>query len=124
MRDSSEFNEYVDKPINVDCCVSYSISKSMPVQVVDHPGVSCNDFDGVNFIKEFNADPSTIGIPELLKELQKLARLQVEKLRDEQYLTNSGKIRGIVKREIKYYEDVIKAAKDWIVDDMDVIPEE
>lgn len=122
MRDSSEYREI--KPIDVDCCVSYSISKSMPVKVVDHDERLGNDLSDVNFIKEFNADPSTIGISGLLEELQKLAKLQVEKLRDEQHLTNSGKIRGIIKREIEYYEDVIKAAKDWIVDDMDVVPEE
>lgn len=112
-------------PIQVDCCISYCMSKTMPVWVENY-GVSDGegDFDITNFIKEFEGDGKAIGIPTLLEELQKLCWEKVGRLRDELELTYISKDeQRKAKKEIAHYLSLLNASKDWIVDDLDVTKE-
>lgn len=131
------------KPVEVDCCVSYSLSKSMPVKIqnystseeyesdIDDDGHKyChkfkeNNFDDTNFIEEFKNDDTAIGIPTLLKELQKLAEYKIEQLRTEGIMLdeNDKKDSKEVVKQIKYHQALIRAAEDWTIDELDVCQE-
>ena len=98
---SAPYNQSDPEPVEVDCCVSYSLSKSMPVKVhnysvyeeyesdIDDDGhrychkFQENNFDDTNLIEEFKNDDAAIGIPTLLKELPELAEYMIEQLRTE-----------------------------------------
>lgn len=136
---NAPFNQVDDEPIEVDCCVSYCISKTMPVQVEKYNTTMVDDSDGegrhchlvpeysfedTNFIEEFKSDNKALGIPTLLKELQRLCEEKVKSLEDEFNLTNNHNLRKKVRKEHDYYKTLIKASKDWVVDDLDVIQEE
>ena len=132
------------EPTEVDCCVSYSLSKTMPVTItnyqlleeydadVDDEGHGyCNrwiekDFDDTDFIAEFNNDNKAIGIPTLLEELQSLAENHIEDLKEELDLLKPSAntlTENKIKREIKHYESILKASKGWIVNELDVCQE-
>lgn len=118
---AAPWNQVEPEPIKVDCCVSYCMSKTMPVWVENY-GVSDgeDDFDITNFIEEFNNDGEAIGIPTLLEELQKLCREKIERLRDEIKLTNYPNSKARVRKELVHYSTVLNASRNWIVDDLDV----
>lgn len=131
---SAPYNQSDPKPVEVDCCVSYSLSKSMPVKIynysiseeseseIDDEGhrycnkIQENHFDDTNFIEEFKNDDTAIGIPTLLEELRKLCR---EKQALAHFLTDKEKAREYS----MYYERIIDATKRWVVDDLDVCQE-
>lgn len=114
---NAPWNDKEPTPIDIDCCVSYCMSKFMTVSAV-FPN---NDIDGVSLICAFNNDVNALGIPTLLKELGHLAELHIERLRDEYDLASlDDKARGKIHSEIKYYESILSASKGWMVDDLDV----
>ncbi len=135
------WNQSDPKPIEVDCCVSYSLSKSMPVKVhnysvseeyesdMDDEGhrycnkIQENYFDDTNFIEEFKNDDSAFGIPALLTELQKLVKERVKKLTDNFNLTKSYNVRQKIREQINHYESILQASKDWTIDELDVCQE-
>lgn len=138
---SAPYNQSDPKPVEVDCCVSYSLSKSMPVKIqnystseeyesdIDDEGhrychkFKENNFDDTNFIEEFKNDDAAIGIPTLLKELQKLVKERVKELIDKFNLTKSYNLRQKIRKQINHYESILQATKDWTIDELDVCQE-
>ena len=138
---SAPYNQSDPKPVEIDCCVSYSLSKSMPVKIqnystseeyesdIDDEGQRyChkfqeNNFDDTNFIEEFKNDDTAFGIPALLTELQKLVKERVKELTDNFNLTKSYSVRQKIREQINHYESILQASKDWIVDELDVCQE-
>lgn len=138
------YNQSDPKPVKVDCCVSYSLSKSMPVNVtnynisegyeseVDDEGhrycnkIQENDFDDTNFIEEFKNDDEAIGIPTLLIELRTLCQEAIDSYKATMDIitqVSSNENIKSMKKKIKHYELLIKASEGWIVDDLDVCQE-
>ena len=135
------WNQSDPKPVEVDCCVSYSLSKSMPVKIqnystseeyesdMDDDGhrycnkIQENNFNDTNFIEEFNNDDTAFGIPALLTELQKLVKERVKELTDNFNLTKSYSVRQKIREQINHYESILQASKDWVVDELDVCQE-
>lgn len=129
------------KSVKVDCCISYSLSKSMPVNVtnynvseeyeseIDDEGhrysnkVQENDFDDTNFFEEFKNDDEAIGIPTLLKELRTLCQEAIDSYKGTigiiTQISSNENIKSM-KKKIKHYELLIKASEGWIVDELDV----
>lgn len=138
---SAPYNQSDPEPVEVDCCVSYSLSKSMPVKIqnystseeyesdIDDEGQRyChkfqeNNFDDTNFIEEFKNDDTAFGIPALLTELQKLVKERVKELTDNFNLTKSYSVRQKIREQINHYESILQASKDWVVDELDVCQE-
>lgn len=138
---SAPYNQSDPKPVEVDCCVSYSLSKSMPVKIqnystseeyesdIDDEGhrycnkIQENHFDDTNFTEEFKNDNTAFGIPALLTELQKLVKERVKELTDNFNLTKSYSVRQKIREQINHYESILQASKDWIVDELDVCQE-
>lgn len=141
---SCPWNQSDPKPVEVDCCVSYSLSKSMPVNVTDYNvsedyesevddeghrycnKIQENDFDNTNFIEEFKNDDEAIGIPTLLSYLEELSDEKIESLKEELNMMKPSLgtlTEHKIKKEIKHYESILKACKGWIVDELDVCQE-
>lgn len=128
---NAPWNQEELQPIEVDCSVCYCMSKSMPVQVLNYEtsedvsGSFYDEgtkhfFDNTNFIEEFKNDNNAIGIPTLLYELQELCKEKITKIEDKLNKTNNYEL---LSKDLKHYKKILKAAKDWIVDDLDVIKE-
>ena len=67
------WNQKDPAPTQVDCCVSYCLSKSMPVTISNYDLIDDEpNFDNTNFIEEFENDNNALGILSLLTELQHL----------------------------------------------------
>lgn len=138
---SAPYNQSNPEPVEVDCCVSYSLSKSMPVKVqnysvyeeyesdIDDDGhrychkLQENNFDDTNFIEEFNNDNAAIGIPTLLKELKKLSQEAIDLYKEKLGIISDKSYIELFKRKIKHYEYLIKSSEGWIVDELDVCQE-
>lgn len=138
---SAPYNQSDPKPVEVDCCVSYSLSKSMPVKIqnysvseeyesdIDDEGhrychkFKESNFDDTNFIEEFKNDDTAFGIPALLTELQKLVKERVKELTDNFNLTKSYSVRQKIREKVNHYESILQASKDWVVDELDVCQE-
>lgn len=119
---NAPWNQKEPTPIDIDCCVSYCISKTMPVSVGSYEAIDGDNvnLENTNLIGEYNRDINAVGIPTLLCELRSLAKEKVERLKDEHHLTNNKTFKGKIEREIKYYESMIEASKGWTIDDLDV----
>ena len=140
---SAPYNQSNPEPVEVNCCVSYSLSKSMSVKVqnysvseeyesdIDAEGhrychkFQENNFDDTNFIEEFKNDNAAIGIPTLLKELPELAEYMIEQLRTEGIMLdeNDKKRSKEITNQIKHYQALIRAAENWTIDELDVCQE-
>lgn len=138
---NAPWNHSEPKPVKVDCCVSYSLSKSIPVNVTDYSvseeyesevdeeghrycnKIQENNFDDTNFIEEFKNDDEAIGIPTLLKELQKLASERVAALHIEKCMYKGVRPKEEVLKELKHYQVILEASQGWIIDDLDVCQE-
>ncbi len=130
------WNQEENKPIEVDCSVCYCMSKTMPVWVENYEtsgdvSGSLNgedreyNFDGTNFIQEFEGDGKALGIPTLLDELQKFCWEKIESLRDELELTYiPSHERRKAKKEMAHCLSVLNASRGWVVDDLDVVKED
>lgn len=138
---SAPYNQSDPKPVEVDCCVSYSLSKSMLVKVqnysvseeyesdIDDEGhrychkFKESNFDATNFIEEFKNDDTAIGIPTLLKELKKLSQEAIDLYKEKLGIISDKSYIELFKRKIKHYEYLIKSSEGWIVDELDVCQE-
>ena len=138
---SAPYNQSDPEPVEVDCCVSYSLSKSMPIKIQNYnvseeyesdmndeghrycQKLQENNFDDTNFIEEFKNDNTAFGIPALLTELQKLVKERVKELTDNFNLTKSYSVRQKIREQINHYESILQASKDWVVDELDVCQE-
>ena len=138
---SAPYNQSDPKPVEVDCCVSYSLSKSMPVKIQNYSTsdeyesdiddedhryyhkFNENNFDDTNFIEEFKNDTEAIGIPTLLKELKKLSQEAIDLCKENLSIISDQSYIRALKEKIKHYEWLIKASEGWIVDDLDVCQE-
>lgn len=141
---SAPYNQSDQNPVEVDCCVSYSLSKSMPVKVhnysvseeyesdIDDEGhrycnkIQENHFDDTNFIDEFKNDSDALGIPTLLMELQNLCKETIEVCKRQIEMTKN--VDGyeyikILEKDIQHYELLIKASEGWTIDELDVCQE-
>lgn len=110
-------------PIEVDCSVCYCMSKLMPVNIENYTYEERSiSLDDTNFIEEFKNDNTALGIPTLLNELQRLAEEKIELLRTEGIMLddNDKESEKKILKQIKHYQSVLKASKDWVVDDLDV----
>lgn len=108
------WNQEESLSVQIDCTVCYCMSKSMPIEVEDYD-------EGTNLIEEFEKNNYSQGIPTLLKELNKLCREKIERLRDELRLTTLGKKKA--RKELEHCIEVLRASQGWIVDDLDVCEE-
>ena len=138
---SAPYNQPDSEPVEVDCCVSYSLSKSMSVKIqnystsdeyesdIDDKGhrychkFNENNFDDTNFIEEFKNDTEAIGIPTLLKELKKLSQEAIDLCKENLGIISDQSYIRALKEKIKHYEWLIKASEGWVVDDLDVCQE-
>lgn len=138
---SAPYNQSDPKPVEVDCCISYSLSKSMPVKIHNYNTSEeyesdinddghryChkfqeNNFDDTNFIEEFKNDDTAFGIPALLTELQKLVKERVKELTDNFNLTKSYSVRQKIREQVNHYESVLQASQNWTIDELDVCQE-
>lgn len=122
---NAPWNEKKPTPVQIDCTVCYCISKSMPVNVLNHSD-NFPKFEDVNFIEEYKGDSNAIGIPTLLSELQRLCDEKIMQLRTEGIMLedNDKETEAKILKEIKHYQAISKASEDWIIDDLDVINEE
>lgn len=118
------WNQRDPAPIQVDCCVSYCLSKSMPVTISNYDLIDDEpNFDNTNFIEEFENDNNAFGILSLLTELQHLSQEKINRLEDELSITHTPTAKAIVQKELNHYKNIYKATKDWVIDDLDVIKE-
>lgn len=134
--EDAPWNKEVLEPVVVDCCVSYSLSKTMPI-IVNNYSVSTESdiekdddrhshtrkfldyhFDDTDFVEEFKNDGSVLGIPELLDELKGLAWQRIETIKDTDAMTHEEQ-----RREIRDLEKIIKSAEGWQEDEVAVCPE-
>ena len=125
---SAPWNQSEMEPIQADCTVCYCISKTMPVEVRNYTKDDAGTYlDDTNLMDEYNNDSKAIGIPTLLEELQELSQKRIEELRTELTMTTRFTPEGTREQiisDIRHYEKIIKASKDWVVDDLDIIKEE
>lgn len=118
------WNQKDPKPIQVDCCVSYCLSKSMPVTIKNYDVIDGeNCFDNTNFINEFNNDEKAFSLTSLLAELHNLSEEKISRLNDELTMIYSPEGKSVINKELEYYKNISKAAQGWIVDDLDVTME-
>lgn len=112
---NAPWNQEDPAPVQIDCTVCYCMSKSMPIEVKDYN-------ENTNLIEEFENDGYALGIPTLLKELEKLCKEKLRSLKDEESLKTSFFLSQVktIKKEEKYYKRILSAAQDWIEDDLDV----
>lgn len=112
---NAPWNQEGPAPVQIDCTVCYCMSKSMPIEVKDYN-------ENTNLIEEFENDGYALGIPTLLKELEKLCKEKLRSLKDEESLKTSFFLSQVktIKKEEKYYKRILSAAQDWIEDDLDV----
>lgn len=118
------WNQKDSEPIQIDCCVSYCLSKSMPVTIKNYDVINGeNSFDNTNFINEFNNDEKAFSLTPLLAELHNLSEEKISILNDELTMMYSPEGKSVINKELEYYKNISKAAQGWIVDDLDVTME-
>lgn len=118
------WNQKDPEPIQIDCCVSYCLSKSMPVTIKNYDVINGeNSFDNTNFINEFNNDEKAFSLTSLLAELHNLSEEKISRLNDELTMMYSPEDKNVINKELEYYKNISKAAQGWIIDDLDVTME-
>lgn len=118
------WNQKDPEPIQIDCCVSYCLSKSMPVTIKNYDVINGeNSFDNTNFINEFNNDEKAFSLTSLLAELHNLSEEKISRLNDELTMMYSPESKNVINKELEYYKNISKAAQGWIIDDLDVTME-
>ena len=118
------WNQKDPEPTQIDCCVSYCLSKSMPVTIKDYDVIDGeNSFDNTNFIDEFNNDEKAFSLTSLLAELHNLSEEKINRLNDELTMMYSPEGKSVINKELEYYKNISKAAQGWIIDDLDVTME-
>lgn len=118
------WNQKDQKPIKVDCCVSYCLSKSMPVTIKNYDVIdSQNNFDNTNLIEEFDNNNKVCSLDFLLAELHNLSQEKINRLEDELSITQTPTAKAIVQKELNHYKIISKATQGWTVDDLAVTME-
>ena len=118
------WNQKDPEPIKVDCCVSYCLSKSMPVIIKNYDVIDGEEsFDNTNFINEFNNDEKAFSLTSLLSELHRLSEEKINRLNDELTMMYSSEDKSVINKELEYYKNISKATQGWIIDDLDVTME-
>ena len=118
------WNQKDPEPIKVDCCVSYCLSKSMPVTIKNYDIIDGEEsFDNTNFINEFNNDEKAFSLTSLLTELHRLSEEKINRLNDELTMMYSPEGKNVINKELRYYKNISKATQNWIIDDLDVTME-
>lgn len=118
------WNQKDPEPTQIDCCVSYCLSKSIPVTIKNYDVIDGeNSFDNTNFIDEFNNDEKVLSLTSLLAELLHLSEEKINRLNDELTMMYSPEGKNVINKELEYYKNISKAAQGWIVDDLDVTME-
>lgn len=118
------WNQKDPKPTQVDCCVSYCLSKSMPVTIKNYDVIdSQNNFDNTNLIEEFDNNNKVCSLDFLLAELHNLSQEKINRLEDELSITQTPTAKAIVQKELNHYKIISKATQGWIIDDLDVTME-
>lgn len=127
-------------PVDVDVCVSYSLSKPMTVGVTNyaldswedyesdgeggycHFGGTDYDFSNTNFTEEYNKDDSLYGIPELLNECKRLAEEKLQVLLRRAEVSSNGKTKNLnLRSEINNLKSIIQGCEGWTTDDLEVV---
>lgn len=118
------WNQKDPEPIQIDCCVSYCLSKSIPVTIKNYDVINGeNSFDNTNFINEFNNDEKAFSLTSLLAELHNLSEEKISRLNDELTMMYSPEDKNVINKELEYYKNIFKATQGWIIDDLDVTME-
>lgn len=118
------WNQKDPEPIQIDCCVSYCLSKSMPVTIKNYDVINGeNNFDNTNFINEFNNDEKAFSLTSLLAELHNLSEEKINRLNDELTMMYSPEGKNVINKELGYYKNISKATQGWTIDDLDVTME-
>lgn len=118
------WNQKDQEPIKVDCCVSYCLSKSMPVTIKNYDVIDGqNNFDNTNLIEEFDNNNKVCSLDFLLAELHNLSQEKINRLEDELSITQTPTAKAIVQKELNHYKIISKATQGWIIDDLDVTME-
>lgn len=118
------WNQKDPEPIQIDCCVSYCLSKTIPVTIKNYDVIDGeNSFDNTNFINEFNNDEKAFSLTSLLAELHNLSEEKISRLNDELTMMYSPEGKSVINKELEYYKNISKAAQGWIIDDLDVTME-
>ncbi len=118
------WNQKNPKPIQVDCCVSYCLSKSMSVTISNYDIIDNEEsFDNTNFIEEFDNNNNAFSLDFLLAELHNLSQEKINRLEDELSITHTLTAKNIVQKELNHYKNISKATQGWTVDDLVVTME-
>ena len=118
------WNQKDSEPIKVDCCISYCLSKSMPVTIKNYDVIDGqNNFDNTNLIEEFDNNNKVCSLDFLLAELHNLSQEKINRLEDELSITQTSTAKAIVQKEINHYKIISKATQGWTVDDLAVTME-
>lgn len=118
------WNQKDQEPIKVDCCVSYCLSKSMPVTIKNYDIIDGEEsFDNTNLIEEFDNNNKVCSLDFLLAELHNLSQEKINRLEDELSITQTPTAKAIVQKELNHYKIISKATQGWIIDDLDVTME-
>lgn len=118
------WNQKDPEPIQIDCCVSYCLSKSMPVIIKNYDVIDGEkSFDNTNFINEFNNDEKAFSLTSLLTELHRLSEEKINKLNDELTMMYSPEGKSVINKELEYYKNISKATQGWTIDDLAVTME-
>lgn len=118
------WNQKDPEHIQIDCCVSYCLSKTIPVTIKNYDVINGeNSFDNTNFINEFNNDEKAFSLTSLLAELHNLSEEKINRLNDELTMIYSPEGKSVINKELEYYKNISKAAQGWIIDDLDVTME-
>ncbi len=118
------WNQKDQEPIKVDCCVSYCLSKSMPVTIKNYDVIDGqNNFDNTNLIEEFDNNNKVCSLDFLLAELHNLSQEKINRLEDELSITQTPTAKAIVQKELNHYKIISKATQGWTVDDLAVTME-
>lgn len=118
------WNQKDPEPIQIDCCVSYCLSKTIPVTIKNYDVINGeNSFDNTNFINEFNNDEKAFSLTSLLAELHNLSEEKINRLNDELTMMYSPEGKSVINKELEYYKNISKAAQGWIIDDLDATME-
>ena len=118
------WNQKDPKPTQVDCCVSYCLSKSMPVTIKNYDIIDGEEsFDNTNLIEEFDNNNKVCSLDFLLTELHNLSQEKINRLEDELSITQTPTAKAIVQKELNHYKIISKATQGWIIDDLAVTME-
>lgn len=118
------WNQKNPKPTQVDCCISYCLSKSMSVTIKNYDVIDGqNNFDNTNLIEEFDNNNKVCSLDFLLAELHNLSQEKINRLEDELSITQTPTAKAIVQKELNHYKIISKATQGWIIDDLDVTME-